>query len=47
VDRLYRVLELWNKAWQEPDYNPTVDDVEYVLTTFNRLREVVRRILGK
>jgi predicted nucleotidyltransferase len=45
--RLYRVLELWNKAGQEPDYNPTVDDVEYVLTTFNKLREVVRRILGK
>ncbi len=47
VVRLHRVLELWNKAGQEPDYNPTVDDVEYVLTTFNKLREVVRRILSR
>lgn len=47
VVRLYRVLALWNKAGYDPDYNPTVDDVEYVLTTFNKLREVVRRILGR
>jgi len=47
VVRLYRVLALWNKAGYDPDYNPTVDDVEYVLTIFNKLREVVRRILGR
>jgi HEPN domain-containing protein len=47
VVRLYRVRELWNKAGQDPDYIPIVDDVEYVLTTFNKLREVVRRILGR
>jgi predicted nucleotidyltransferase/uncharacterized protein (UPF0332 family) len=47
IVKLYRVLELGNKARYDPDYNPTVDDVEYVLTTFNELGEVVRRVLGK
>lgn len=44
VSKLYRVLELRNKARYDPDYNPSEADVDEVLQAYRELRDIARRI---
>jgi len=46
VSKLYRVLELRNKARYDPDYNPSETDVDEVLQAYRELRDIARRILS-
>jgi predicted nucleotidyltransferase len=45
VTRLYRALELRNKARYDPDYKPLEVDVNEVLQAYREIREVARKIL--
>ena len=45
VTRLYRALELKNKARYDPDYKPLEVDVNEVLQAYREIREVARKIL--
>ena len=46
VPKLYRVLELRNRARYDPDYTPTEVDVDEVLQLYRELRDMVRRLIG-
>jgi uncharacterized protein (UPF0332 family) len=45
ITKLYRALELRNKARYDPDYNPQEADVNEVLQTYREIRGVARKIL--
>jgi len=45
VTRLYRALELRNKARYDPDYKPLEVDVNEVLQAYREIREVARKII--
>jgi uncharacterized protein (UPF0332 family)/predicted nucleotidyltransferase len=47
ITRLYRALELRNKARYDPDYKPLEVDVDEVLQAYREIREVARKILNK
>jgi predicted nucleotidyltransferase len=45
ITKLYRALELRNKARYDPDYNPQEADVNEVLQTYREIRGVAREVL--
>jgi uncharacterized protein (UPF0332 family) len=47
ITRLYRALELRNKARYDPDYKPLEVDVNEALQAYREIREVARKILNK
>jgi len=47
VAKLYRALEMRNRARYDPEYAPTEADVDEVLQTYRELREIAYRLLKK
>jgi len=47
VSKLYRVLDLRNKARYDPDYTPSEADADEVLQTCRELRDIATRILSR
>ena len=47
IAKLYRALELRNKARYDPEYSPTEADAGEVIRTYEELREVARRVIRK
>ena len=47
IAKLYRALELRNKARYDPEYSPTEADAGEVIRTYEELREVARRVINK
>jgi len=47
VSKLYRVLDLRNKARYDPDYTPSEADADEMLQIYRELRDIARRILSK
>jgi len=47
IAKLYRALELRNKARYDPEYSPTEADASEVIQTYEELREVARRVVEK
>ncbi len=45
VTKLYRALELGNKARYDPDYEPTSLDVEEVLKVYGELRGLAQKLV--
>jgi len=45
IAKLYRALELRNKARYDPEYSPTEADASEVIQTYEELREVARRVI--
>jgi uncharacterized protein (UPF0332 family) len=45
VTKLYRALELRNKARYDPDYKPLEVDVSEVVQAYREIREIARKIL--
>jgi len=46
VTKLYRVLDLRNRARYDPDYTPSEADADEVLQIYRELRNIARRILS-
>jgi len=47
VVKLYKALEMRNKARYDPEYAPTEADASEVLQTYRELREVARSVLAR
>jgi len=47
VSKLYRVLDLGNKARYDPDYTPSEADADEVLQLYRELRDIARRTLSR
>ena len=47
VTKLYRALELRNKARYDPDYRPLEVEVNEVLQAYREIRELAHKILGE
>jgi len=47
VSKLYRVLDLRNRARYDPDYTPSEVDADEVLQMYRELRDIARRILNR
>jgi len=47
VSKLYRALELRNRARYDPDYSPSETDVAEVLQLYRELKDVVGRMLSR
>jgi uncharacterized protein (UPF0332 family) len=45
ITRVYRALELRNKARYDPDYEPIKAEVNEVLQVYKEIREIVCKIL--
>jgi len=43
IAKLYRALEMRNKAKYDPEYRPTEADANEVLQTYRELKEIARR----
>jgi len=47
VSKLYRVLDLRNRARYDPDYTPSEVDTDEVFQMYRELRDIARRILSR
>jgi len=47
VSKLYRVLDLRNRARYDPDYAPSEADADEVLQVYRELRDIARKILSR
>jgi len=47
VSKLYRVLDLRNRARYDPDYIPSEADAYEVLQLYRKLRDIARMVLDK
>lgn len=47
ITRLYRVLEIRNKARYDPEYRPVEVDADGVIQTYRELREIAYKVIKK
>jgi uncharacterized protein (UPF0332 family) len=47
ITRLYRVLEIRNKARYDPEYRPVEADADEVIQTYRELREIAYKVIKK